>query len=145
MRISAKGRYALAAMIHLGRHKEGECIPLIQIADTMDISKIYLEQVFSLLKRAGLVSSVKGSQGGYKLTRISKDISIYDIMIATEAAIFEVAKGAAGKAKDIEKALDIRVFGPLDDAVKEVLSARSLADLVEEAANQQGDGYMFFI
>ena len=80
MRISAKGRYALAAMIHLGRYKEGECIPLIQIAETMDISKIYLEQVFSLLKRAGLVSSIKGSQGGYQLTRYSKDISIYDIM-----------------------------------------------------------------
>ena len=68
MRISAKGRYALAAAISMARqYGTGEHITAISISEKLGISKIYLEQVFSLLKRAGLVNTVKGAQGGYAL------------------------------------------------------------------------------
>ena len=119
MRISAKGRYALAAMIHLGEQPEGQCVPVIHISEQLDISKIYLEQVFSLLKRGGLVSSVKGSQGGYQLTRSPEEITALDIMRATDAAIFEATKATIGsKAPEMDKALDKKIFQPLDQWVE---------------------------
>ena len=66
VRISTKGRYGLAAMIYLGQHAQSNShIPLIQLADALGISKIYLEQVFSLLKRAELVRSTKGTPVSY--------------------------------------------------------------------------------
>ena len=86
MRISAKGRYALAAMVHMAQgHANGECTTLISISEKLGISKIYLEQVFSLLKRGDIVTSVKGAQGGYMLTRSPGEISAYQVLSAVES------------------------------------------------------------
>ncbi len=147
MRISAKGRYALAAMIYLGQHTEEDCIPVIGIANQMNISKIYLEQVFALLKRSGLVASVKGSGGGYKLIREPDEIEVYDILKAIEVAVFEEAKETIGeKAPEIDKALESKLFTPLDETVKDFLTSVTLADLIEEVKKQGGEeGYMFYI
>ncbi len=89
MRISAKGRYAIAATIYLAkRYANDEYITVISISEELDISKIYLEQVFSLLKQGEIVTSVKGSQGGYKLTRHPNQITVCDILSPIEAALF---------------------------------------------------------
>ena len=147
MRVTAKGRYALAAMIHLGQQEAGECVPIIHISEKLELSKIYLEQVFALLKRGGLVSSVKGSQGGYKLTQDASNIRVYDIMKATEAAVFEGTKATVeAQAPEIDKAMALKVFEPLDHSIGLMLKSVSLKDLVEEVVNQQdSEGYMFFI
>lgn len=147
MRVTAKGRYAIAAMIHLGQQVEGECVPVIHISEKLDISKIYLEQVFALLKRGGLVSSIKGSQGGYQLTKPVMDISVYEIMKATEAAVFESSKATVkDHAPEIDQAMFLKVFRPLDQTIISMLQSVSLKDLVEEVARQEdNDGYMFFI
>ncbi len=93
MRISAKGRYAIAATIYLAkRYANDEYITVISISEELDISKIYLEQVFSLLKQGDIVLSVKGSQGGYKLTRHPKHINVYEILSPIESALFEITK-----------------------------------------------------
>jgi Rrf2 family protein len=85
MRISAKGRYGLAAMISMAQNsRKDEYITIISISERLGISKIYLEQVFALLKRANLVVSTKGSSGGYQLTRPSDRISAFDIISAIE-------------------------------------------------------------
>ena len=85
MKISAKGRYGLAAMTYLARnYASGSPITIISISEKLGISKIYLEQVFSLLKRANLVHSIKGSQGGYQLAREPRAISAYDILSSIE-------------------------------------------------------------
>ena len=90
MRISAKGRYGLAAMSYLAAiYKNGIAITVLHFSETMGISKIYLEQVFSLLKRAGLVISIKGSQGGYFLNREPNSITAYDVLTAIEIAMVE--------------------------------------------------------
>ena len=90
MRISAKGRYALAAMINIAQnYNNGRYITVISISEKLGISKIYLAPVFSLLKRGGLVTSVKGTQGGYLLTRAPKHITAYDILSSVELPLFE--------------------------------------------------------
>lgn len=147
MRISAKGRYALAATTCMAQGNNNEYVTLISISEKLDISKIYLEQVFALLKRGGIVNSIKGSQGGYQLARIPNQITVYDVLASVETSLFENAEETIpDKAPEIEAAMKYSVYGPLDTAVKETLQKISLYDLVNEAEKHKADqGFMFFI
>ncbi len=148
MRLSAKGRYALAATTSMAEeNKDNECITLISISEKLGISKIYLEQVFSLLKRGGIVNSVKGSQGGYQLSRATHKITVYDILFSVETALFEdTEETLAGKAPEIEIAMKSVVFDPLDLALSSTLKQITLSDLVDEARkNKTEQGFMFYI
>jgi Rrf2 family protein len=90
MRVSAKAKYGLAAMVCLAqKYVAGERVTVLSLAERLKISKIYLEQVFALLKRAELVLSIKGSRGGYQLCKAPKDITSFDILSAIEISLFE--------------------------------------------------------
>ncbi|AUS97996.1 transcriptional regulator [Clostridium thermosuccinogenes] len=148
MRISAKGRYALAAMISMAEdYNSGEYITVISISEKLGISKIYLEQVFSLLKRGGIVNSVKGAQGGYQLTQMPQKITVFDVLSAVELSLFEPAEETVpDKAPEIEAAMRMCVFDALDNAVLKALKQITLYDLLTEAEKHKKDqGYMFFI
>jgi Rrf2 family protein len=148
MRLSVKGRYALASAIKMAQqHQSGEYITVISISEKLGISKIYLEQVFSLLKRGGLVVSVKGSQGGYQLARIPRQISVLDILSAVETSLFEKVEDTVGeKAPDIETAMRLSAFEVLDQSVKDTLSSITLEDLVAESEKHRGEqAIMFYI
>ena len=123
MKISAKGRYGLAAMTCLARNfASGSPITIISISEKLGISKIYLEQVFSLLKRAQLVNSIKGSQGGYQLSREPREIS-QDSM-----------------------SLTAKVFDPLDEKIRHTLASVSLDDILTAIdAEKETDSLMYFI
>ena len=148
MRISAKGRYALASVIHMAqRHHSGESITLISISERLGISKIYLEQVFSLLKRGELVTSIKGAQGGYQLARIPRQISALDVLTAVETGLFDKTEDTVPeKAPEIEYAIRLGVFETLDEAVAKALSVVTLEELVQEAErHKSGGAVMFYI
>lgn len=148
MRISAKGRYALAATTNMAQcHNKNEYITLISISDKLGISKIYLEQVFSLLKRGGIVSSIKGSQGGYQLTRVPMQITVFDILSSVETSLFEKTEETiTGKAPEIETAMRLSVYNPLDSLMKSSLQKITLYDLVSETEKHKTDQeLMFFI
>ncbi len=148
MRLSAKGRYALAATTNMAQNNgSNEYITLISISEKLGISKIYLEQVFSLLKHGGIVNSIKGSQGGYQLSRIPKQISVFDILSAVETSMFELAEDTVKeKAPDIETALNRMIYAPLDLSIKTALQNITLYDLVAETEKYNPDqGFMFFI
>jgi len=148
MKISTKGRYALAATISMAQfYNSSESVTLISISDRLGISKIYLEQVFSLLKRGGVVNSVKGSQGGYQLAKTPQQISVRDVLYATESSLFEKTEDTVSKTIiEIEKAMQLRVFDSLDSAINNTLQSTTLYDLVSEAENHKIDqGFMFFI
>ena len=148
MRISAKGRYALAAVVSMARqYNNGEHITVISISENLGISKIYLEQVFSLLKRGKIVNSVKGAQGGYRLTRMPGQITVLDVLSAVEMSLFEKTEDTVlQKAPDIEKAMRLSVFDVLDRAVKNSLSSVTLEQLVSEAEkNKDSNAMMFYI
>ncbi len=148
MKLSAKGRYGLAAMTHLAMNYQADVpITIISISERLGISKIYLEQVFSLLKRAKLVQSVKGAQGGYHLMRAPKDIPVYSILTAIELPLVETAAPpTAGKAPALDRAIMATVYEPLDACVKDAMSAITLADLLHEVEKEsRGDTMMFYI
>lgn len=148
MRISVKGRYALAAVISMAEnHNNGEYITVISISERLGISKIYLEQVFSLLKRGGIVNSIKGSQGGYQLARMPQQITVFDVLTSVEVNLFEPTESTViNKAPEIDKAMRLCAFDKLDNAVKTTLSDVTLNDLLAEIEKQKTDqGLMFYI
>jgi len=148
MRISAKGRYALASVIHMAQqHHSGESITLISISERLGISKIYLEQVFSLLKRGELVTSVKGAQGGYLLSASPGQISVLDVLTAVETGLFDkTEETVCEKAPEIEFAMRESAFSLLDSAVTAALSQVTLEDLVLASEKHKGDdAAMYYI
>jgi Rrf2 family iron-sulfur cluster assembly transcriptional regulator len=82
MKLSTKGRYAVMAMIDIGQQPGNEPVSLAEIAERQDISQEYLEQLFSKLRRAGLVDSARGPGGGYRLSRPASEIPVADIITA---------------------------------------------------------------
>ena len=148
MKVSSKGRYALACMTRMAQSPNpSESVTVLALSQKLGISKIYLEQVFSLLKRGGLVTSIKGAQGGYLLSRAPEAISAYDVLLTTETALLEAAEDTVGSlAPGIEKALQSLLFTPLDVAVQEGLQGVSLLDLAQEADREaSGGGYMYYV
>ncbi|HHW30739.1 MAG TPA: Rrf2 family transcriptional regulator [Clostridiaceae bacterium] len=148
MRISAKGRYALAALTFMAQqYNNGEYVTIITISGELGISKIYLEQVFSLLKKAELVFSSKGSQGGYQLSQAPDQITTFDILSAVEVSLFEQTQDTVPeKAPEIEKALRLSIFNVLDQNIIKLLKGITLADLVNEAEKHKQDhAIMFYI
>lgn len=91
MKISTKGRYALRVMIDLAGHEVGAVISLRDISQRQGITLKYLEQIIPLLSRAGLLKSVRGSSGGYRLTRPASDYSAGEILRAVEGSLAPVA------------------------------------------------------
>ena len=84
MELNTRGRYAVMAMAEIARSEPGRSLPLSVISERQHISLAYLEQIFIALRRAELVSSVRGRGGGYQLTRLPSEITVADVMSAVE-------------------------------------------------------------
>lgn len=146
MRISAKGQYALAALIQIAYKKESaEPVPVTGISEALGVSKIFLEQVATALKKAGLITAVKGARGGYLLTRAPGDITALEVLQSVENALFEATQNdPLEQVPIISGALSALVFTPLDRAVEASLSGVTLADLVAHTLDQ-GDSQSFML
>lgn len=148
MKISAKSKYGLSSMLYIAHNQKSRDFITIQtLSEKLEISRIYLEQVFALLKRADLVISAKGSQGGYQLSRHPKDLSIVDILSATESSLFEKAFSNEGTQENyIDKTLREVIFDKLDERINSLLGVISLQDLLSNLENQVLiEGYMYQI
>ncbi len=148
MRISAKARYGLAAVMFMAvEYNKNECVTILNLSERLKISKIYLEQVFSLLKRGGIVCSIKGAQGGYHFAREIKDISVFDILSAIENTLFEATDATVPESNQIiEKTMREEVFLPLDDAVTQTLKNISLEEISDKVKKSSGNqGYMYYL
>lgn len=148
MKISAKGRYALTSMIYIAQNADkGQLFTLISISENLGISKLYLEQVFNLLKKGSLVNSIKGAQGGYRLSREPKLITVYDILFEIEQSLFELTeKTVSDNHPEIDNALKLTVFEPIDSKIKEQFKGITLHDLVIAAEKcKKDDIFMYYI
>ena len=145
VRISLRTRYGLASLLCMAeKSQSGERVTIISLSEKLKISKIYLEQVFALLRRGGLVTSAKGAQGGYYLSRPARNITVFDVLSATETSLFEKAEETVAD-ESIEKTLKDTVFDPLDNSLKETLSRITLQDMVNQSAvYTNGDYYMYY-
>ena len=137
MRISAKGEYAIKAMLDLSMHRAGGLVPIQEIAARQSIPQRYLEQVLLALKRAGLLISKRGSAGGYHLTRRPEQITVGQVLRAVEgsAAPFEAA--AHGRhGRDKHDLVDL--WNEISEAVSGVVDRLTFGDLAARAAERRG-------
>ena len=134
MKLSTKGRYAMIALVDLALEGDSRLVSLNEISERQDISLNYLEQLFLKLRRAEIVSSVRGPGGGYKLAKPTDAIRISDVLEAVDEDTNALSKGAgASGAQSGTKAqsLNNRLWESLSAQVYVFLHSTRLSDLVE--------------
>lgn len=137
MKISTKGRYAIRCMLDLALHDTGESIKLNAIAKRQNISEKYLEQIVATLTKAGLLISIRGSQGGYRLMKKPEDITVGMILRAIEGSLAPVDFLNGGSSNDeLETASTIQFWTELYDAINKVVDKYTLAMLADIEKNQ---------
>ena len=141
MRVTTRGRYAVMAMFELAIRQSPEPVPLKQIAEHQGLSERYLEQLIAPLRRAGLVRSVRGAQGGYALGRPATVISVGDILRIVEGPISPVVCVIDPLACARTDGCVMRgIWSRLRDRMVELLDSITLADLCQEAASETAIG-----
>lgn len=142
MKISTKGRYALRLMLDLAMNDEGNVIRIKDIAARQNISDKYLEQIISILNKAGYVRSMRGPQGGYTLRKKPEDYTVGMILKLTEGSLAPVPcveEDALACDRD-KTCATVEVWKRLNAAVNDVVDNMTLADLVEiQKAKQQNE------
>lgn len=134
MKISTKGRYAVRVMLDLALHDTGEYIKVKQIAARQGISGKYLEQIIAVLNKAGYVKSVRGAQGGYRLSRDPSFYTVGMILRLTEGSLAPVAclDQGAERCNRCDTCETLEVWKELQDAIDGVVDNVTIADLVEK-------------
>ena len=100
MKLTSKGRYAVTAMLDVAIHAISSPVPLADISERQGISLSYLEQLFSRLRKCGLVTSIRGPGGGYRLGKCSTQIAVADVISAVNESVD--ATKCSGKGKQIK-------------------------------------------
>lgn len=133
MKISTKGRYALRLMVDLAMNNTGEMVRIKEIAERQHISEKYLEQIISILKRAGFVRSLRGSQGGYQLAREPKEYTVGMILRLTEGsmAVVSCLEDEENQCERAGQCVSLRLWIMIDRAVSDVIDHLTLQDMVE--------------
>ena len=133
MLVSTKGRYALRTMVDLAIHGDGEPVKIKDIANRQGISGKYLEQIISILSRAGFVRSIRGNQGGYYLARPSSDYTVGSILRITEGSLAPVdcLSGDKNPCTSQMDCVTLRLWRELDEAISGVVDKYTLEDLVQ--------------
>ena len=147
MKISAKGRYALASAVEMARQaaSSDDFISSINLSKSLGISKIYLEQILSSLKKAELISSAKGSGGGYKFAHPVENITAWDVLISVESGLFEKTDSTVMEnSPSIEAAIREQVFNKLDSAIKTTLKQITLQELLDYS-NSRNENQSFML
>lgn len=141
MKISTKGRYALRLMVDLALNNNGANISLKEISARQGISVKYLEQIISMLNRAGYVKSERGSNGGYRLTKKPEEYTVGMILRLTEGSLAPIAcvdEDGAGCDR-FEQCATFSVWKKLNDAINGVVDSITVADLVLEQKEKMLD------
>ena len=137
MKLTTKGRYAVTAMLDLALHQGQGPINLSDISSRQDISLSYLEQLFSRLRKQGLVSSSRGPGGGYSLGRDAAAISVADVISAVDETVDATRCHGKKNCHGEERCLTHELWEELSDQITSFLSDISLESLVERRSIRQ--------
>lgn len=144
MKLTTKGRYAVTAMLDLALHDGEGPVALSDIATRQGISLSYLEQLFARLRKRGLVKSVRGPGGGYRLAREACDIAVSDVIWAVDELVDATRCGGRENCQREERCLTHDLWEDLSRQIRDFLNGIDLAQLVERrrvrevAARQDG-------
>ncbi len=136
MRLTTKGRYAVTAMLDLAIHYKSGPITLADISKRQGISLSYLEQLFSRLRKNGLVDSARGPGGGYRLSRSAAEICVADVITAVDEKVDAMRCDGKGNCQDNGPCLTHELWCDLSDQILNFLKGIDLEQLVERKGVQ---------
>ena len=143
MKLSTKGRYGLRALIDLALYSENEAASIASISARQQISESYLEQLMRLMRKGGLVVSVRGAGGGYRLARPAQEISVGDILRALEGSLEAVTCPGNQEEKGCEGAdfcVTRYVWQRINDSITQAVDNIMLDQLAQESRRLQEKG-----
>lgn len=137
MRLSTKGRYGLRALVDLAAYSEERPVSISEIAKRQDISIRYLEQLLAKLKKAGIVKSIRGAQGGYLMAKNAEEVSVGDVLRILEGDLVlvecteltETQKSCIGSRYCVTKS----VWKKINDSIEQTVDSIMLKELVDES------------
>jgi Rrf2 family iron-sulfur cluster assembly transcriptional regulator len=135
MRLTTKGRFAVTAMLDLAINEVDKPVTLAGISERQHISLSYLEQLFSRLRRNGLVKSVRGPGGGYHIAKQHNEISVSEIISAVDELIDATQCGGHENCRDERRCMTHELWSSLNVKILEYLSGVTIADLVAMQKN----------
>lgn len=142
MKISTKSTYAIRALLQLARESPDKPVCLPHLAEQQHIPLPYLEQIFSKLRRAGLVESIRGPQGGYKLAKSPAEISFETIITALEGPLAPVLcsmpENRSPQCHEVDGCLSRVLCNELDGELSRILSRNNLSSFLGGAEKIQG-------
>ena len=130
MIISSKGKYGLVALMDICLYSRSEAVTLKSVSKRQDISERYLEQIFSILKKGGIINSKKGAQGGYFLARKPKDITVGEILNILEGDLKIVSP--SDEKNDIECFMQKKIWNNINRQIETYFNSITLEELVKD-------------
>ncbi|MFN3629425.1 MAG: Fe-S cluster assembly transcriptional regulator IscR [Casimicrobiaceae bacterium] len=137
MKLTTKGRFAVTAMIDVALHNHEGPVTLAEVSERQKISLSYLEQLFSKLRRHGLVESVRGPGGGYNLAKPAGAISVSDVILAVDEPIDTTQCGGERNCHEDRQCLTHHLWTSLNRHIFTYLQGVSLQSLVDDAREQK--------
>lgn len=132
MRLTSKGRYAVTAMLDVALHSQQNPVPLADISERQGISLSYLEQLFSKLRKAGLVASVRGPGGGYRLGEDAYSIAIGTVIAAVDESVDATKCNGKGDCQGGSRCLTHTLWRDLSSRISDFLNNITLGELMKE-------------
>lgn len=131
MKLTTKGRYAVTAMLDLSLHSQKGPVSLADISERQDISLSYLEQLFSKLRKRGLVVSMRGPGGGYSLSRVPSEIAMSSIILAVDENVDVTNCGGGAGCQQTKRCLTHNLWADLSGRIQGFLDGITLEDMMQ--------------
>ncbi len=145
MELSSRLEYALVALLELANHQaQGKPLKVNEIAASQLLPERYLDQIFTLLKRQGIISSQRGMKGGYLLARELWQITLLDVFMAIEGGGNQ-KKVEPNTINTLERTVIVQTFGNITESVNEILKNHTLQDLAKTLEIQRQTSPMYYI
>ncbi|MCY7334631.1 MAG: Rrf2 family transcriptional regulator [Chamaesiphon sp.] len=145
MELSSRLEYALVALLEIAKHQaQGKPLKVNEIAASQSLPERYLDQIFTSLKRQGILSSQRGMKGGYLLARELWQITLLDVVVAIEGS-GDRKKVAPTSSNTLEKTVIVQTFEGIKDSVDDLLKSYTLQDLAKTLETQRQSSPMYYI
>ena len=145
MELSSRLEYALVALLEIAKHQaQGKPLKVNEIAASQSLPERYLDQIFTSLKRQGILSSQRGMKGGYLLARELWQITLLDVVVAIEGS-GDRKKVDPTSSNTLEKTVVVQTFEGIKDSVQDILKSYTLQDLSKTLETQRQSSPMYYI
>ena len=136
MRITTKGRYAIRAIVNMAKNKENKPISIKSISNSEELSPIFLEQIFTKLKKAGITESIRGASGGFRLAKDLDQITVLDVLEAVEEGV-SLAPCTAGEGV-CDRSVDCGLANfwyETEEGIRDQLKVKSIQSIMDKYIN----------